>query len=237
MKKKYGDVLPGIAALYEEQKGYRDKNMIVGQMNFGCQMLRAAGTLDRWTEEKAKPDLERKPGYQDRDVPRLKQSSPDHPDELRSAGRPAGCSSIFSCARSISPTISGSKPSTRCSRERQGPEAEKKIDAFLDGLYAGTKLGSPEERLRMFDLSREDLLEAGGFLRRFRRAARQGSEGARGEGQGHAGRPPAPEPAPHGGVHAVEGGQSLSRRERHDAPHVRNGERATARGTPYRTDT
>ena len=74
MKKKYGDVLPAIAALYEEQKGYRDKNMIVGQMNFGCLMLRAAANLDRWTEEKAKVDIERKPGYQDRDVPRLKQS-------------------------------------------------------------------------------------------------------------------------------------------------------------------
>ena len=43
----------------------------------------------------------------------------------------------------------------------KGPEAEKKIDAFLDKLYAGTKLGSPEERLRMFELSREDLLKQG----------------------------------------------------------------------------
>jgi hypothetical protein len=160
MKKKYGDVLPAIAALYEEQKSYRDKNMIVGQMNFGCQMLRAGATLDRWTEEKAKSDIERKPGYQDRDVPRLKQSlrmiqmsydpqvdrrvlkyflmrAVDLPDNQR--------------IETVDAALQGAK----------GLEAEKKIDALLDGLYAGTKLGSPEERLRMFDLSREDLLKTG----------------------------------------------------------------------------
>jgi hypothetical protein len=160
MKTKYGDVLPAIASLYEDQKGYRDKNMIVGQMNFGCQMLRAGATLDRWTEEKAKSDLERKPGYQDRDVPRLKQSlrmiqmsydpqvdrrvlkyflmrAVDLPDNQR--------------IETVDAALQGAK----------GPEAEKKIDALLDGLYAGTKLGTAEERLRMFDLSREDLLKAG----------------------------------------------------------------------------
>jgi hypothetical protein len=160
MKTKYGDVLPAIASLYEDQKGYRDKNMIVGQMNFGCQMLRAGATLDRWTEEKAKVDLERKPGYQDRDVPRLKQSlrmiqmsydpqvdrrvlkyflmrAVDLPDNQR--------------IETVDAALQGAK----------GPEAEKKIDALLDGLYAGTKLGTAEERLRMFDLSREDLLKAG----------------------------------------------------------------------------
>jgi hypothetical protein len=42
-----------------------------------------------------------------------------------------------------------------------GIEAERTIDAFLDKLYAGTKLGTPEERLRMFELSREDLLKQG----------------------------------------------------------------------------
>jgi|WetSurMetagenome_2_1015567.scaffolds.fasta_scaffold01241_9 hypothetical protein len=160
MKTKYGDVLPGIAALYENQKSYRDKNMIVGQMNFGCQMLRAAGTLDHWSEEKVKNDIERKPGYQDRDVPRLKQTlrmiqmsydpqvdrrvlryflmrAVDLPDNQR--------------IEAVDAVLQGAK----------GAEAEKAIDAFLDKLYAGTKLGSPEERLRMFELSREDLLKQG----------------------------------------------------------------------------
>ncbi len=160
MKQKYGDVLPGIAALYEEQKSYRDKNMIIGQMYFGCQMLRAANTLERWSEEKTKADIERKPGYQERDVPRLKQGlriiqmsydpqvdrrvlryfltlAAELPDNQRIAA--------------VDAALEGAK----------GPEAGKRIDALLDALYAGTKLGSPDERLRLFDLSRDDLLKQG----------------------------------------------------------------------------
>ena len=160
MKKKYGDILPGIAALYEEQKTYREKNLIIGQMNFGCQMLRAASTLDRWSEEKAKPDLERKPGYQERDIPRLKQSLriiQMSYDELvdrrvfkyfliRAADLPAN-----QRIEAVDVVLGGAG----------GAEAERKIDALLDGLYAGTKLGTADERLRMFELSREDLLKEG----------------------------------------------------------------------------
>jgi hypothetical protein len=36
--------------------------------------------------------------------------------------------------------------------------AEDTIDAYIDKLYSGTKLGSPEERQRMFELSRKELL-------------------------------------------------------------------------------
>ncbi len=160
MKKKYGDVLPGIAALYEQQKDYRDKSIIVGQMNFGCQMLRAAGTLDRWTEEREKSDLERRPGYQDRDVPRLKQSlriiqmSYDPQVDrrvlryflMRAVDLPEN-----QRIEAVDAVLQGAK----------GIAAERIIDGFLDTLYAGTKLGAPEERLRMFDLSREDLLKQG----------------------------------------------------------------------------
>jgi len=160
MKMKYGDVLPGIAALYEQQKAYRDKSIIVGQMNFGCQMLRAAGTLDRWTEEREKSDLERRPGYQDRDVPRLKQSlriiqmSYD-PQVDRRVLR-------YFLLRAVDlPENQRIEAVDAVLRGAKGIDAERMIDGFLDTLYAGTKLGAPEERLRMFDLSREDLLKQG----------------------------------------------------------------------------
>jgi hypothetical protein len=158
LKKRYGDVLPGIAAQYDQQKAYRDKSMVIGLMSFGCQMLSAGQTLDRWSEEKVKPDLERKPGYQDRDVPRLKQrlriiqmSYDPQTDRrvmkyflMRAADLPA-----TERIEAVDAVLQGAK----------GAEAEKKIDAFLDKLYTGTKLGSPEERLRMFDISRDELLK------------------------------------------------------------------------------
>jgi hypothetical protein len=160
MKKKYGDILPAIASLYEGEKKWRDKNLIVGQMVFGCQMLRAAVTLDRWTEEKEKPDLERKPGYQDRDIPRLKQGlrimdttyDPQVDRRvlmyflMRAVDLPAD-----QRIDAVDDVLDGAT----------GAEAERKLNAFVDGLYAGTKLGIVDERLRLFDLSRDQLLQLG----------------------------------------------------------------------------
>jgi hypothetical protein len=159
-KKKYGDVLPAIAALYEEQKSYRDKAMIMGFMSFGCQMLRAASTLDHWTEEEAKPDIERRPGYQERDVQRLKQGlrivqmnyDPQVDRRvfkyflMRAANLPEN-----QRIAAVDTVLHGAK----------GAEAESAIDAFLDKLYGGTKLGTSEERLRLFDVSRDELLKLG----------------------------------------------------------------------------
>jgi len=160
MKTKYGDVLPSIAALYEDQKSYRDKSMIMGLMSFGCQMLRAGATLDHWSEEKAKQDIERRPGFQERDVPRLKQglqiiqmSYDPQVDRrvlryflLRAAALPPG-----QRIDAVDAVLQGAA----------GADAERKLDAFLDRIYAGTKLASAAERARMFDLSREQLLAEG----------------------------------------------------------------------------
>ena len=38
---------------------------------------------------------------------------------------------------------------------------EEKVDALIDDLYAVTKLDNVEERMRMFDLSREELMKEG----------------------------------------------------------------------------
>jgi hypothetical protein len=157
MNKKYGDVLPGIAELYEEIKTTREKSAITGFAGFGCLMLRAAGTINRWSEEKGKKNLEREPGYQERDVPRLKQGleliqrSYDRETdkkilkyfmmralELPEEQRIAAIDGIFGDVR--------------------GAAAEDTIVAYINKLYGGTKLESPEERQRMFELSRKELL-------------------------------------------------------------------------------
>jgi hypothetical protein len=153
MKKKYGHVLPEIGKLYEDLKTYREKSQDLRFMHFGCQMLRTGATLYRWSEEKAKPDLEREPGYQERDVPRLKQGleivqmNYDRATDkkilkyflLRALALPDG-----QRIEGIDAALKGADGAA--------------IDAYIDGLYAGTKLETLEERLRMFDLTREELL-------------------------------------------------------------------------------
>lgn len=160
MQKKYGDVLPKIGALYEEQKSFRDKSMLVGLMSYAVQLVSAGSIIDRWTEERAKPDLERRPGYQDRDAQRLKmrlrivQMSYDPRVDRRVLGYFARLAAALPAGQRIEAIDAVLGGAT-------GAEADAKLDAWLDRLYGDTKLGSTEERLRMFGLTREELLAQG----------------------------------------------------------------------------
>ncbi len=157
MKRKYGDVLPSIADLYDKQEEYRDKNFVLRFSRFGCQMLRAATTLVRWSEEKTKEDMERDPGYMERDIPRLKRglstmqmSYDQHVDrevlkyflemsrELPPEQRIEAFDSLLEAAG--------------------GEDIQSRIENAVDDLYSGTSLGTEEERLRIFELSREKVV-------------------------------------------------------------------------------
>ena len=124
-------------------------------MNFPCLLLRAGATLGRWSEEKEKPDLEREPGYQERDVPRLEQGlkmidmNYDRETDKKvlkyflmiSLDLPAD-----QRIRAIDALVDGA----------EDPEAA--VDGFIEKLYSDTKLESADERIRMFGLSRDELL-------------------------------------------------------------------------------
>jgi hypothetical protein len=156
-QKKYSDVLPSIESLYKEQETYREKGFIMGFSGFGCQILRAANTLVRWSEEKTKEDLDRDPGYMERDTTRLKmglrtiQMSYDEnvdkgalkyflrkSQKLSEEQRILAFDSLLAAA--------------------DGSDVESRIDNAVEKLYAATALGTVEERMRVFALSREDVL-------------------------------------------------------------------------------
>ena len=161
MKEKYGDVLPSIGALYGRYiETTREKQQITRFVGFGCQMMRAAGTLYRWSVEKAKDDLDREPGYQERDIPRLQQS-------LRMIERsydPATDRKVlrYFMMRALElPADQRIEALDAMLAEAPGESNEERIDAILDRLYGGTKLGSTEERMRMFELSNDELMKEG----------------------------------------------------------------------------
>lgn len=160
MAKKYQDVLPALEALYERQKSYREKNMVSGLMVYGCQMLGAASLIDRWSEEREKPDLEREQGYQDRDISRLKQrlamlqTSYDRRTDQR----------VLEYFLNLAVKLPADQRIKAVDDALGNPTADNTsmaIAAFIDRLYGGTKLEDPAERMRLFDLSRKELLAAG----------------------------------------------------------------------------
>jgi hypothetical protein len=159
-RKKYGDVLPTIEKLYEEQAKYRDKNAIVGISAFLCQMVGAAGTIYRWSEEKEKPDMEREPGFMERDLPRLKQRL-QMIEMSYDEGVDREVTKYFFKKSVELPEGQRVKAFDDELASMPGEDMDAKIDALIDKLYAGTKLGDAAERMRMFDLSREELMKEG----------------------------------------------------------------------------
>ncbi|TKB48701.1 S46 family peptidase [Ferrimonas sediminicola] len=64
--KQYGDVINRLNALIEEDHAHLDRDIILGYLRYN-QMTSIAARLYRLAQEKQKPDLEREPGYQERD--------------------------------------------------------------------------------------------------------------------------------------------------------------------------
>jgi hypothetical protein len=158
-KKKYGDVLPTIARLYEEQATYRDKNVIGGFIGFMNQMTSASGTIYRWSEEKVKDDMDREPAFMERSIPRVKQRL-----QMIDMGYDEGVDKqflrYFMLESRALPETQRIKGFDEMLAGYSGSD-EEKIDALIEDLYAGTKLDDADERMRMFDLSREELMKEG----------------------------------------------------------------------------
>ncbi len=69
---RYGDVLGELRALVAEEQRDRERELYWGIVN-RWPMLSAASTLYRLAQERRKPDLEREPGYQERDLRRIRE--------------------------------------------------------------------------------------------------------------------------------------------------------------------
>ncbi|RLF74614.1 S46 family peptidase, partial [Thermococci archaeon] len=158
LKAKYGDVLPEIAKLYEEYKTFREKSSILAFMRFGCVPLQAASIIYRWSEEKVKKDIDREPGYQERDVPDLKRRLKVM---QRSFYEPADRRVLkyFIMLALKLPENQRIRAIDEIVAGKTKEEYESAVDAFLNNLYSNTKLKSVDERLRMFELSKKELLK------------------------------------------------------------------------------
>lgn len=157
-KAKYGDVFPRYRELFQEWKRIMKKSLYAAWFAYGSRLLSAAMTIDYWTRERMKKkDIERKPGYMDRDrenlLLRLKlvdasfepwtdrqvlkyfiKEQAKLPEEYRLKGLVKLLNNDFS---------------------------DKNIVAFLDNLYKNTVLTSKEERIKLFNSPYKKVLKSG----------------------------------------------------------------------------
>jgi hypothetical protein len=159
-QKKYGDVLPALRALQSESERTRERNSVLMTLATASEYLSAAQSLHRLSQERPKPDMEREAGYQQRDWPRLRDAQERmqrtiDPTADRALLRWAlGHVAALPANQRIAPidAAAGLKPGISAA------DANKAIDAYLDRLYAGTKLADRDFRSSLFEKSTSDLL-------------------------------------------------------------------------------
>ena len=160
-QKEYGPVLAELAAMQAESLKTRERDTALGTISFGSTLLGTADNLHRLSLERPKKDVDRDPAYQERNWTRMReglermQRTYDHRIDrpmlryalLGAAGLPAD--------QRIAPldTLVG------FSAGMAKDDAAKKIDTYLDALYAGTKLAEKDFRLGLFDKSTKEILD------------------------------------------------------------------------------
>jgi hypothetical protein len=178
MYTKCSELLDGFKSLYEENSKYEMKDLLLEYLVDRESLLGEAMLLYKRSIEKTKNDLDRDPEFADRRIPDLKRdlrifqtglSIRSDRELLRmflnemirlpEGQRVAAVDEMLGIRR-VSEAEKAIE-SEKVIQHESASETEKAIESFLDKLYTNTKLDKTEERLRVFDLSREKLLKEG----------------------------------------------------------------------------
>jgi hypothetical protein len=149
-QKRFGDVIGDLVKIEVTKQTTRESDTVFSWLFRASSMLSEANTIWRAALERPKADLDRAEGFQERDWRRIREGMRRaqrgfEPASDRAALRyflveatklPAG-QRIEAVDKALAATGAG--------------DVSTQIDRFLDGLYAGTKIASLEERMKMFD--------------------------------------------------------------------------------------
>lgn len=152
-KAKYGDVLPALGALQAEAEKSRERGAALNGLSGASSYLASAQSLFRLSGERAKPDMERESGYQERDWVRIKEGQERTQRSLDATLDRALLRWAMGRAAALPKDQRIDALDTLAGLKADMPQAEamKAVDAFLDALYAGTKMGDLTFRMSLFD--------------------------------------------------------------------------------------
>jgi hypothetical protein len=145
-QEQFGDVLDGVEAVVRDRIATRERDLLLRYLVYGSQLLGFARDITRWAAERQRPDLQREPGYQDRDEA-----------DLRSDLEHAQQSLDLDADRAIFLMLLGRAMALAEAQripaldEAVGPDrSPEALQAFAERLYAGSQLGVQERRLALF---------------------------------------------------------------------------------------
>jgi hypothetical protein len=158
-RKKYGGALDKISAFMAENAGFYERENLVGRMvspYSGSAVLSQAYTIYRTVEEREKPDLEREPAYQERNIPLIQM-------RIRLAERSYDLETDQAFFKHQLKKLVGypEEQVPAALKELIARKSEKAIDEFVDNLYDNTILADPKVRLELIDANVEELMKTG----------------------------------------------------------------------------
>ncbi|MCP2519158.1 S46 family peptidase, partial [SCandidatus Aminicenantes bacterium Aminicenantia_JdfR_composite] len=155
---KYGPVFSELKEIYKKYENIRKKSTFIRWMTFGSQMLSFALRINKWSIEKQKKDIDREPGYQERDYERIKLRMKVAQRSLVPEADKKMLEYFLKRALEL-PSEQKIEALEKILEKRGKKSKEEALAEFLDELYSKTKLMSVEERLKMLELSRDELLK------------------------------------------------------------------------------
>jgi hypothetical protein len=159
-QKEYGDVLAQLDALTAEENKTRLRDAVLSASETGSSVLSSADTIYRLSLDRPKPDLEREPAYQERNWKRIRERE-DRAQKTLDAGvdRAIFRYNLLEVAKLPEGSrLAAIDKAAGLTPGMSEAETGKALDAFLDKLYAGTRMFDKDFRLSLLDKSTADVL-------------------------------------------------------------------------------
>ena len=156
LKTKYGQVFLELDSLYKENKKFQDKEFLMDWMSSYTDFLNFASTIYKWSLEKEKKDIDREPGYQNRDTLETKEWL----EEAQINLVPSADKIVLTYFLKKAVELPAGQKILAIEKIFTGKEKQDKeriIEDFVNNLYQNTKLGLIETRLKMFRMSKKEL--------------------------------------------------------------------------------
>lgn len=157
LEPEYRTVLDDIKAQYDEYLTFYQQNAIAGYMGYLCTALREAITLYKWSDEREKEDIERDPGYMDRDEPRVRHML-ELADLRYDEGADKRVFAYFIKQAMTLPENTRIRTLDKIFHDTPEDELDGAIESYLDKLYEGTGVTGKEARMKMFGMEKGKLL-------------------------------------------------------------------------------
>lgn len=165
-----GNPVAEIAAFDAERRRTEQRDRVLEALNrFGSVMLSQATTIWRLAEERPKEDLDREDGYRNRDRKRFLQGLARAQRSIEPRSDRAGLRYVLGLAADLPENQRIAALDERLAATGKADAADR-IEAFLEALYAGTKVGDLEVRRAMATESTEQLAARGDTMVELARA-------------------------------------------------------------------